>query len=134
MQKNIALSILAVSVIVTGMIFLSGNKSDSSTNKATVAEVNNVEIRDGIQYVTITAKGGYTPKNSVIQPNLPTKLIVKTTGTFDCSSSLVIRSLNFQKMLQPNGEETIDIGTLAAGEKLQGTCSMGMYNFKIETS
>ena len=135
MEKNIALSIMVVGILITGAILLGNNKSDSQTsNTITAEEINNVEVRDGVQYVTITAKGGYSPSKTTIQPNLPTKLIVKTKATFDCSAALVIRSINFQKMLQPNGEEIIDLGTLTSGEKILGTCSMGMYNFKIEAS
>lgn len=133
MEKNIALSILIGGILITGAIVLGNNKSDSSaTDNAIVKEINNVEVRDGVQYVTVTAKGGYSPANTTIQPNIPTKLIMKTKTTFDCSAALVIRSIDFQKMLPPNSEEIIDIGTLTPGEKILGTCSMGMYNFKIE--
>lgn len=62
---------------------------------------------------------------------MPTKLIVKTDGTFDCSASLVIRSVGFQKILPPTGETEIDIGTPKSGEPLVGVCGMGMYNFAV---
>jgi plastocyanin domain-containing protein len=37
----------------------------------------NVEVRDGIQYITIDAKGGYSPKTLCAKADIPTKLIVK---------------------------------------------------------
>jgi hypothetical protein len=63
---------------------------------------------------------------------IPTKLIVETKGTYDCSASLVIHSLNFKKILAQTGEESIDVGTPQKGQKLQGVCGMGMYSFQIE--
>ena len=134
MEKNIALSILAGGIIIASIIFFDSKNTNTPESGTVATEVNNVEIRDGVQYVTITAKGGYSPSKTTIQPDLPTKLVVKTKGTFDCSAALVIRSIDYQKMLQPNGEEVIDIGTLASGEIFKGTCSMGMYNFKIQAS
>lgn len=125
----------AASIIVTlglivgiGIIFVGGTKSgiDSISNQ----EVQNVEVRDGIQYVTIEAKGGYSPKVSTAKAGMPTNLIIKTDGTYDCSSSLVIRSIGYKKILPNTGEENIDLGTPQAGT-VQGLCSMGMYNFAV---
>lgn len=135
MQKNILISVVIGLLIIGGAFYLTTEKpADSVSTSTAVAGNNNVEIKDGVQYVTINAKGGYSPKNSTIKPDMPTKLIVKTNGTYDCSSSLAIRSVGFQKILQSTGEEIIDIGTLAVGEKVQGVCSMGMFNFLVQAS
>jgi plastocyanin domain-containing protein len=91
-----------------------------------------VEIRDGVQYITIDAMGGYSPSKTTAQGGIPTKLIVKTNGTFDCSRSLVVRSVGFQKILPQTGETEIDLGIPETGKPLTGMCSMGMYNFKID--
>jgi hypothetical protein len=56
---------------------------------------------------------------------------MKTNGTYDCSASLVIRSLNYRAMLPNTGETTIDAGTSKAGDVLKGVCGMGMYSFDI---
>ena len=48
--------------------------------------------------------------------------------------ALVIKSLNYQKILSQTGEEIIDIGTPVAGTPLRGVCGMGMYNFLINFS
>lgn len=132
MQKNIILSIIASVFIIGGTFYLVSDRP--ATSGGEVAETKNIEIRDGVQYVTITAKGGYSPRVTEIKGGLPTKLIMKTDGTYDCSASLVIRSAEFQKVLQPTGEEIIDLGTLTSGEKVQGVCGMGMYNFQIKAS
>lgn len=133
MNKTTSIIITVALVIGIGIIFLgNGSKSqNASTGNTIQATAQNSVIKDGIQYITIDAKGGYSPKMSTAKAGIPTKLIVKTNGTYDCSASLVIRSLGYQKILQNTGEETIDIGTPKAGEPLQGVCGMGMYSFVV---
>ena len=132
MQKNTIISIIISIALVGGTLYFISDRSSSSGGE--VAQSQNVEIRDGIQYVTVTAQGGYSPRVTEIKGGLPTKLIVKTDGTYDCSASLVVRSVGFQKILQPTGEEIIDLGTPKSGDKVQGVCGMGMYNFQIKVS
>lgn len=133
MQKNTIISIIVSVAIIGGTLYFISNKS-APIETGDVSQSQNVEIRDGVQYVTVTAQGGYSPRTSVVQPDIPTKLIVKTNGTYDCSASLVVREAGFQKILQPTGEETIDLGTIKKGGKVQGVCGMGMYNFQIKAS
>lgn len=132
-MNKIALSIITLGLIIgIGIIFL--GKPNDRTETAAAQSGQNVEVRDGVQYITIDAKGGYTPRISSAQADIPSKLIVKTNGTYDCSAALVIRSVGYQKVLPQAGEEIIDIGTLQKGTSLQGTCSMGMYSFTINFS
>ena len=129
-MSKITLSIITVALVIgLGLIFLGGSQND--TESASTQSGQNIEIRDGVQYITIDAKGGYSPRVSSAQADVPTKLIVRTNGTYDCSSALVIRSIGYQKILPQSGEEIIDIGTSKAGSSVQGTCSMGMYSFVI---
>lgn len=132
MQKNTVISIIISIALIGGTLYFVSDRSVSSGGEAAQSE--NIEIRDGVQYVTIAAKGGYSPRVTEIKGGLPTKLVVKTDGTYDCSASLVVRSVGFQKILQPTGEEIIDLGILTSGEKIQGVCGMGMYNFQIKVS
>lgn len=127
MKKNTVVSIIISVAIIGGTLYFVSDRSPGGE----VAQSKNIEIKGGVQYVTITAKGGYSPSATQIKGGLPTKLVVKTDGTYDCSGSLVIRSAGFQKTLQPTGEEIIDLGTPKSGEKVQGLCSMGMYNFTV---
>lgn len=121
MNKTVSIIISLGLVVAMGIIFI--GRKDSGKN--------NVEIKDGVQYVRIDAKGGYSPIVSTAKAGIPTKLIVKTSGTYDCSAALAINSVNYQKVLSPTGETEIDIGTGKVGEPLQGVCGMGMYSFKI---
>lgn len=132
MQKNTIISIIVSIALIGGTLYFISDRSAPSGDE--VAQSQNIEIRDGVQYVTVTAKGGYSPRVTEIKGGLPTKLVVKTDGTYDCSASLVVRSVGFQKILQPTGEEVIDLGTPKSGDKIQGVCGMGMYNFQIKVS
>jgi len=126
MNKTVSSIITVALVVGIGVVFFGPSKNNAETG----GPAQNVETRDGVQYVTIHARGGYSPRVSMAQAGVPTKLIVKTDGTYDCSVALVIRSINYQKILSPTGEEVIDLGRPQAGT-LQGLCSMGMYNFVV---
>lgn len=131
MNKTASVILTLALVVGMGIVFLGGSKSNGST---TQTAVQNVEVRGGVQYITIDAKAGYSPKVSTAKAGIPTKLVIKTNGTYDCSASLAIRSINYQKILPQTGEETIDIDTPVAGQPLLGVCGMGMYNFLINFS
>ena len=125
-MNKTALAIITIALLaVFGYIFL-GNSSEVKVEPG-----QNIEIRDGVQYVRIQAKGGYSPRISTAKAGIPTKLIVETANTFDCSRALVVRSANFQNILPQTGETEIDVGIGKAGEPLRGVCSMGMYNFQV---
>ncbi|HBG68881.1 hypothetical protein A2W67_02730 [Candidatus Nomurabacteria bacterium RIFCSPLOWO2_02_40_28] len=124
MHKVVLIIVIFSLVVALGVIFAGGEKTS----------VQNVEIKNGVQYITIDAKGGYSPRTSSAKADIPTKLIIKTDGTYDCSASLVIRSIGFQKILPQTGETEIDLGTPKAREPLQGVCGMGMYSFVINFS
>lgn len=126
MNKTVSIIITFGLIVAVGIIFMGGSKT-----KDTSQTVQNTEVRDGVQYITIDAKGGYSPHVSMGSAGIPTKLIVKTNGTYDCSAVLVVRSAGFQKILPQTGETEIDIGTKKVGETLEGVCGMGMYNFTI---
>ncbi len=132
MSKNIIISIVISILLIGGTLFFISSNPTSSNNETD--KVKNVEIKDEVQYVKILASGGYSPRITQISSGLPTKLIVKTDGTYDCSAALVIRSIGFQKILQPTGEEIIDLGIPKSGEKIQGVCTMGMYSFVINVN
>ena len=124
-MKSIALSILIAVVMIGGAIILSRDKSDFPE------QVNNVEIIDGEQVVTISAKGGYLPRKSTAKAGIPTRIQFETSGTFDCSSVVRIARLDITQTLPQTGLTTIDIGSHEVGT-LQGSCGMGMYPFEIE--
>jgi plastocyanin domain-containing protein len=130
-MNKTALIIITLGLLVfLGIIFTGGPAPQDAINGS--VSVQNVNIRDGIQYINIIAKGGYTPSVTQAQSGIPTKLIVETNNTFDCSASLVVRSADFQEVLPKTGETEIDLGTPNKGDTYEGLCSMGMYSFKVD--
>lgn len=122
-MNKIALIIITLGLVVAMVIIFSGGSDKSAGN--------NVEIKDGVQYIRVKAQGGYAPKVTSAKAGIPTKLIMKTDGVFDCSASLAIPAIGFQKILPQTGETEIDLGIPKAGEPLRGVCGMGMYSFQI---
>lgn len=128
MNKSIIIS-LTISAFLIGGAFVLLSQRSVANNGATVPTAT---IVDGKQFIDITAKGGYVPREVVAKAGIPTILRVTTNGTFDCSSGLVIPKLSYQKALQSSGTEDIAISAEQATGTLQGLCTMGMYNFQIK--
>ena len=126
MKATIISTIVAI-VLIGGAVFLTKNSNGSEP----MANANNVTIIDGKQVIEIRAKGGYLPRKSIAKAGMPTVLRFDTKGTFDCSSSVRIPSMNISKSLPQTGKTDIDIGSQPLAT-LQGTCGMGMYPFEIE--
>ncbi len=132
MKKTLSIAFGIILVILIGALTLTGTPDDAATSWTGISS--NVSLQNGVQYVVINARGGYSPRTSTIQPGIPTKLVMKTNNTYDCSSALVIRSVGYRSMLPPDGETIIDLGTPKTGSKIQGLCSMGMYSFTLNVS
>lgn len=134
-MKNTILAIIAATVLIVLALVLTssggGNKQQNTDTPTEVASVNNVSIVDGKQIIEIQAKGGYTPRKSIAKAGIPTILRMNTNGTFDCSSSIRIPSMNLFKSLPQSGVTDIDLGTQIAGT-LNGSCGMGMYPFEVD--
>lgn len=128
MNKSTLIAIIILLIGIIGFIFIVGSKNNNDSSAPSVA---NVEVKNGIQYITINAINGYSPRVSSAKAGIPTKLIVKTNGSYGCFSSLNIKSINYQKFLPQVGETEIDVGTPKVGVPLQGVCGMGMYNFVV---
>ena len=127
MKLTVASIILALIFIGGAIIFArNGAKTDTAVSQ------NNVSVADGKQIIEIDAKGGYSPSITIAKANIPTIIKVKTQGTFDCSSALVIQSIGYRANLPPSGETIIEVPPQEAGSTLRGMCAMGMYNFSVK--
>ena len=126
--KTTAILTLVAAILIGGVIILSSGGKDSNTN---TASANNVSIVDGKQIITISAKGGYSPKVTSAKSGMPTVIKMDTNGTFDCSSVLTIPSLGYRNNLPPSGETAIDVPPQQSGTTMRGLCAMGMYNFAV---
>jgi plastocyanin domain-containing protein len=126
-MKKISISILiALMLIVSAFLIAKGGDRTPLPNNE-----NNVSVVDGKQIIDLTAAGGYSPEKSVAKAGIPTILRFNTNGTFDCSSSVRIPSLNVSKNLALAGITEIDLGIPKVGI-MYGSCGMGMYPFEID--
>jgi plastocyanin domain-containing protein len=128
-MKAIIISII-ISLLLIGSAFML--KGSNERELAEGASVDNVSVEDGVQVIEIDAKGGYFPRITKAKAGIPTVLKVATNGTFDCSAALTIPSLEYRKNLPPSGTTEIGVPPQEVGAKLQGLCSMGMYNFSVQ--
>jgi plastocyanin domain-containing protein len=123
-MKGTVISIVIAVGLIVGAVLLSKNAVPE------VATATTVSIVDGKQIIEIHAKGGYQPRKIAAQSNIPTILRFDTSGTFDCSASVRIPSMDITQNLPASGSVDIPIGTQSTST-LQGTCAMGMYPFEI---
>ena len=125
-MKAIIISVVIAIVLVGGSLLLTRSGENGS-----VANADNVSIVDGKQIIEINARGGYQPRKSIAKAGMSTIIRFNTRGTFDCSSSVRIPSLDISRSLPQTGFTDIDIGEGKIGI-LKGTCGMGMYQFEID--
>ena len=142
-KNNIPILIIIVAIIISaGMIYnsKSGQRGDTQnpqdvtstvTGTTTGTASSNVTMENGIQVVTLEARGGYSPRRSLGKAGIPTVVRFSTNGTFDCSLSVRIPSLNISKILPQTGTTDISINTPSIG-LFRGSCGMGMYPFEID--
>lgn len=104
-----------------------GNVEPTSAQTSSTA----VREEDGIQYIRILARGGYSPRQITAKANIPTVLEIETKGTYDCSSALTIHQLNYQKFLPATGVIKIEVPKNLAVNTLDILCSMGMYSAMV---
>lgn len=131
-MKFIGISIfVALGIVGASLFFTRERGSDVLSQTNQIKNIHNVSIVDGKQIIEIKAKGGYIPESSRAKANIPTILRFNTNGTFDCSSSIRIPSMNISKILPLSGTTDVDLGNPKLGV-LQGSCGMGMYPFEIQ--
>lgn len=122
-QKVIIMLSIGIGI---GLIFGALNfNNDSGTTTQDGSQV--VREENGIQYIRIAARGGYSPRQISAKANLPTVLEVETKGTYDCSAALTIPQLRYQKFLPPTGITKVEVPKNLAAGSLDILCSMGMY-------
>ena len=100
---TIAIIIIIIAVLISGLILVVNRQSSFE------GDGQNVSIVDGKQIITIDARGGYSPRSSLAQANMPTVIRMRTKGAFDCSIAVTIPSIQYRKNLPMTGETLIDI-------------------------
>jgi plastocyanin domain-containing protein len=130
-MKSIGIAaVIGVSIVFLAL-FLHENPQENKGVQTATGISSNVRMEGGKQIVAIDAKGGYLPEVSVAKAGVPTVVRFNTTGTFDCSASVRIPSMDVSQTLPQTGTTDIDIGINQKGP-IEGSCGMGMYPFHIE--
>ena len=140
MQNKLTVgAIVLTGLLIGGAIMFTGsqNRTEQSVfDSAPRAQVKNENgtavIEDGVQYVDITARGGYTPRVTKAHAGIPTRIRMRTENTYDCSMALVIPDLSYQAYLPQSGVTEIDVPVEKTQGTLRGLCSMAMYHFQID--
>jgi plastocyanin domain-containing protein len=132
-------SIVVVILLIGGAVYFSngdtgvgGTRPEEEREPVRSNSVASSTIENGVQYIDITARGGYTPKLTHATAGLQTVIRMRTENTFDCSTALVIPALGFNDYLERTGVKEIPVPADKAQGTLQGLCSMGMYRFQVE--
>lgn len=133
-MKATVISIIIAGIMIGGAVIYAnrGGQYVSVDTQETQENINNVSLVDGKQIVEISARGGYSPRITMAQANVPTIIRMSTKGSFDCSSAVSIPSLGYRANLPPTGTTDIEVPAQKSGSTLQGLCAMGMYNFQIK--
>ena len=118
----IAAALVSVAAVV---VLARGGAKPGDTATTNVSNVGESQV------IEISAKGGYSPRETTAKAETPTTLKIKTSGTFDCSSALTIPKLGYRANLPPSGETVVEVPPQKAGSTLAGLCLMGMYSFTI---
>lgn len=127
-NTSIVISILALFILLFGVILNLDSEKPVSVNGITATP----QIEGDNQILDLTAKWGYSPEVITAVADKASILRVKTNTTFDCSAAFTIPSLGINKNLPPSGITEFKIPAQKPGTEINGTCSMGMYNFKIK--
>lgn len=123
---------LAAIVVVVGLAFYKSAANAEPKNFDVNTISSNVIKQGDIQYIDVTARGGYRPNVTIAEAGKETIIRMKTSNTFDCSLALSIPKLGYSTYLPQNGITEIKVAVAEKNSELRGTCSMGMYGFRIK--
>lgn len=122
--KKLSFLIVFFILLVLGFNLLKAQKIEHNSELG-------VTVENGVQIISIKAKSGFSPNNITAQSNTPTILRITTENTYDCSAYVSIPILSYSKFLPSTGSSDIEINPQSKGAEILGSCSMGMYGFKV---
>jgi plastocyanin domain-containing protein len=132
MKKTIIAILIVVALVAAGRFLVRSRGSAASNSASASAYSGNTAIVNGVQEITINARGGYSPRTTVARARVPSRIRVVTNGTYDCSTALSVPALQYRTILPPSGVTDIAVPAQSPGATLWGVCGMGMYNFSLK--
>jgi Cu+-exporting ATPase len=91
------------------------------------------DLADGVQVVTVTVKGGYTPELIEVGPGVPVRLVFDRQESGDCSSRVVIPAFNVNQALPAFTATAVEFLPEEIGE-FGFACGMNMLHGRIRVS
>ena len=85
------------------------------------------EVRAGLQQVTVTVKGGYSPDRIRVQQGVPLRLTFDRQEAGDCTSRVVFADFGASKSLPAFGTTSLDFTPDKVGE-FDFSCGMNMIH------
>jgi plastocyanin domain-containing protein len=133
-KKSLMYALLFIVTLsaVIGLAFYKSTANAEPQNLDMNTISNNVSKEGDIQYIDITARGGYRPNLTIAESGKETIIRMKTSNTFDCSLAVSVPKLGYSTYLPQNGTTEIKVPAAEKNSELRGTCSMGMYGFRIK--
>ncbi len=134
--KVAAVAILAVSLFTldaalrlggSPVTFASAKEALFAAPKPVAATI----AASGTQEALITAgAGGYSPQRIQLQAGSPARLRFTGDGSSGCALALIFEDRQY--ILSPDAETPIELPAMKAGQRIDYTCSMGMFGGRIE--
>lgn len=115
--------------VLRGSVHTLQNYYKVATSKTTTSPATEALVTtEGMQEATITVtSSGYTSDVTTLKAGIPVKLHLVAKNAQGCARAFTIPSLNLQKVLPVNGDETLEFTPRKTGV-LTFSCSMGMYS------
>ena len=85
------------------------------------------ELRDGVQEVTVTVKGGYSPDRVEVRRGVPVRLVFDRQETGDCTSRVVFSDFGINKSLPAYATTAVELLPEQVGE-FGFACGMNMVH------
>jgi Cu+-exporting ATPase len=89
------------------------------------------EVLNGVQVVTITVKGGYSPDLVQVRTGMPVRLLFERRESGDCSSRVVMPDFGINQALPANTVTAVDLVPQTAGE-FGFACGMNMLHGRLQ--
>ncbi len=90
-------------------------------------EASRAELRDGVQEVTVTVKGGYSPDRVEVRQGVPVRLVFDRQETGDCTSRVVFSDFGINRSLPAYATTAVELLPEHVGE-FGFACGMNMVH------
>ncbi len=88
------------------------------------------DVADGVQEVTVTVRGGYSPDLIEVQAGMPVRLLFDRQESGDCSSRVMFPDFKINQSLPANTVTAVEFTPTSAGE-YGFACAMNMLQGRV---